>query len=354
MTAMATCWREAVANLLATPYRFALLAVVLATTMSYVGLREAATVHDLAGQAVQLRLDGRGIVVVTGRSSAVPGAACERLSGFRGVRAAGVLHADGQVVVPTNPQSAYDSFTASSGMAHLLTIRATTTPVVVGGAMARELGLADGASLRTAGAVRPVAVLRELGARTELVDRGVVTLVPAASVAGSCYVELESGGADAAATWLPAVLGMPRDQLLVTPLLAGASAEELPGPAPDSLYRDRASRYDWLVLPLVPLMVWLLLTRSRRTELALYSLSGARPAQVALVLWLEWLGVAVVVAVVAVAAVALGAHRDGPAAAAGLRATALSAAVSLAAVLVAAVGTGFRRRGEYDLLRSSR
>ena len=50
----------------------------------------------------------------------------------------------------------------------------------------------------------------------------------------------------------------------------------------------------------------------------------------------------------------MGAHRDGLAGTAGLRAGALSLSVSLACVLVAAVATGFRRRGEFDLLRSSR
>jgi hypothetical protein len=199
-----------------------------------------------------------------------------------------------------------------------------------------------------------VTVLPEAGARSQLVDRAVVTLARAAAVSGSCYVELRSGGVDSAVAWLPAVLRLPRDQLLVTPLVGGASGGDVPGRSPEAAYLGRANRYDWLVLPVVPLMVWLLLTRSRRPELALYSLSGARPGQVALLLWLEWLGIGIVGAAVALAAVVVGAHRDGLAAGAGVRAAGLSIVLSLAAVLVAAVATGSRRRGEFDLLRSSR
>ena len=179
-------------------------------------------------------------------------------------------------------------------MAYLLAVRAATGSTFVGGAMARELGLATGARLDLSGVVRPVIVLPETGARSQLVDRAVVTLAPASSVSGACYVELQSGGVDSAATWLPAELGMSREQLVVTPLLGGTSDTDAPGRSPESDYRDRPNRYDWLVLPLAPLTVWLLLARSRRTELALYSLSAARPAHVALLLWLEMLAVAVV------------------------------------------------------------
>ena len=356
MTGLVTCWREALANLLATPYRFALVAVVLATTVAYAGSREASAVHELDIRAMQLRVAGSDVVVATGRDGGVPAAACERLGSLGGVRSAGALRSDGQVVIPTNPQSTYDTFTASPGMAHVLTVRAATGSVLVGGAMARELGLVSRSGLDLSGVVRRVTVLPETSARSQLVDRGVVTLAPAAaSWSGSCYVELQDGGADSAAAWLPAELAMPRGQLVVSPLLSGGSGAGVPGGAsPENDFRHRADRYDWLLLPLVPLTVWLLLVRSRRTELALYSLSGARPAHVALLLWLEALAVAVVGAVVALAAVAVGAHGDGLAGTAGVRAGALSLCVALGGVLVGAVATGFRRRGEFDLLRSSR
>ncbi len=352
--AVQTCWREAMANLFATPYRFALVGVVLAAALSFVGSREATLVHALAGEAVQQRMDGRDIVVVTGRSAPVAGIACDRLASLGGVRAAGTLRADGQAVVPTNPQSGYDAFVASPGMADVLTVRAGTSGVLVGGAMARELGLVDGAGVLLAGRVRPAVVLPETGARSELVDRGVVTLLPGDEVAGSCFVELTSDDSGSAATWLPSELGVPHDQLVVSPLLAGVSDQALADGSPLTRYQARATGHDWLVLPVVPALVWLLLTRSRRPELALYSLSAARPASIALVLWFEWLGVAVVASVLVVAGVAVAAHGDGVAGAAGLRSVGLCLAVSLTAVLVAGAFTGARRRGEYDLLRSSR
>jgi hypothetical protein len=346
MTAVTTCWREAVANLLATPYRFALVALVLATTASYVGFSRAAAVHDEGVRAVQLRGDGRGVVVVTSRSGAVPAVACDRLAALGGVRAAGTLRQDGQVVVPTNPQSAYDAFTASPGMVHVLTVASATGSVLVGAATARELGLADGALLDLAGGRRQVTVLPERGARSQLVDRAVLTLVPAPFASGACYVELDSGGVDVAGTWLPATLGVPKDQLVLSPLLSGSS--------PEAHAAAASTTFGWLVLPAVPVVVWLLLARSRRPELALYSLSGARPAQVALLLWLELLPVTIVAAVLALAAVVVGAHRDGPAGLAGVRAAGLTLTVACAAVAACALATGFRRRGEYDLLRSSR
>jgi hypothetical protein len=64
--------------------------------------------------------------------------------------------------------------------------------------------------------------------------------------------------------------------------------------------------------------------------------------------------VGVVAACPATAAVALAAHRDGLASGAGVRAAATCLLVSLTAVLISAVSVGFRRRGEFDLLRSSR
>ena len=80
-SAVRACWGEALANLRATPYRFVLVGLVLASALSYVGCREAATVHDLGQRKAELRSGGQGIVVA---STQVPVRGAETTQGLPG------------------------------------------------------------------------------------------------------------------------------------------------------------------------------------------------------------------------------------------------------------------------------
>ena len=149
MRAVRAAWSEAVANVLATPARFVLLATVLAVSVLFVGWREATLVRQLDQDLRDRIRAGEFVSVAVGISDEgepqdISGTACERLAHLGGVVAAGVLRPAGRTTVASHPSGSYQRFEVSPGFLQVVRHQGTPEQALVGSAAATELGLANG------------------------------------------------------------------------------------------------------------------------------------------------------------------------------------------------------------------
>jgi hypothetical protein len=344
---------EAIANVLATPWRFTAVVLALAASLCWPAARQAGVVADAQRAKIARAADGAFVAVVSGQAgAAIDGRSCDALAGVAGIRAAGALtQLPAPAVASTAPDGGYPAWRISPGTVRVLGVTRSGAGVLVGAAAAGELGLADGTRIGLrAPVVQPsagVAVVPARGARTALLDRAVMLVSPAADVQGSCLVEAAGTPVNAAATFLGALLGGQRVD--VRPL---AGEPDLP-PEPRRTYRERADRVAGLVAPASALVLWLVLGRSRRGELALLRILAMPRSIVATQLVAELAICALVALVPVVACVAIAAQGDRVAALAALAGAARGLAVVAALAVPAAVGLGLRRGSELRALRGA-
>lgn len=303
--------REAIRSLTATPRRFALLLAVIAAATSVIAVREARFTDELRTDALARIQAGEFVytanLLAEGRAG-VPGDGCERLANLTGVVAAGVERNSTTLSFDSHPTGGYRSVVVTPGrlsvadQQHITHTESPLTPMLIGSAAATEMGLRGTATVAIEGSVGRATVLEATGARSGTLDRSLVRLDAPSLISGTCYVEFAAATSDEATTILPALLAADVSEGLdVRPLI---SLEAL-GPSPVSRYDDRPDRYLWAVLLAMTFLPVVMVTRTRRNELATYAMFGAAPAWISLVLIIESLLLASVAASVALSLVIL-------------------------------------------------
>ena len=359
MSALRRAGEEAVANVLATPWRFAVVIVVLAATLSWPAYREAGLVRSLQ-QAKRARAhDGafvsvasvRGVPTAAAGYSAVGivGTSCDALNATPGILAAGVLTPAGSAVPRAEPDGGIPLWRVSPGFVHLLGITDRADGVLLGADAADELGTRTGARVAFAtpplGGSAVVTVFARQGARTAVLDRAVLLVEPPATVSGSCLVETAGTTPNSAAEFLGPLLGArPVD---VRPLATPKSA------APDQTYAERSGRAAEFAAPAFAVLVWLLLLRIRRAEITLARIFGASRALVGAQLVAEFAICVVVASVPSAVCVAAGAWGDRVAAMAGTTSLVQGYALAFALAAPGAVVMSVRRGTELRTLRGA-
>jgi len=170
---------------------------------------------------------------------------------------------------------------------------------------------------------------------------------PPAAVAGDCFVESEGISADSVAEFAGALLG--GLDVSVRPL---ASESDL-GPDPQSAYAEQDMPYLALTAPMLAILVWCMLLRARRSEIALARISGASRSAACGYLMVEFAGCCAVATAVVAAAVAAGGWGDRLAAAAGTAAAGQGFAILLAVAVPATFGLTVRNGRELRALRGA-
>ena len=358
MSALRRAGAEAVANVLATPWRFAVVTVVLAATLCWPAYREASLVRSMQQAKRSLATDGAFVSVVTAKgvptstagyaAVGIAGTSCDALNAIPGIVSAGVLAPAGNAVPKAEPDGGIPLWRVSPGFVHLLAVPDRGNSVLLGADAAGELGARTGAVVafanpRLAGSP-VVTVYPRRAARTALLDRAVLFVEPPASISGSCLVDTAGTSPNSAAEFLGALLGVGVD---VRPLTAPGTA------SPDQTYAQRSGRVAELAAPTFAVLVWLLLLRVRRAEIALARIFGAPRPVIGTQLVAEFAICLALAAVPAAACVAAAAWGDRVAGAAGAASLVAGCALALALVVPGAVAMSVRRGSELRALRGA-
>ena len=357
MSALRRAGEEAVANVLATPWRFGVVTVVLAATLCWPAYREAALVRSLQQAKRALAADGAFLSVVTAKgapttvgyaAAGITGTSCDALNSIPGILSAGVLAPAGDAVPRAEPDGRIPLWRISPGFVQLLGLPDRGTSVLLGADAAGELGARTGAILALASPSLPaspvVTVFARQAARTALLDRAVLFVEPPASISGSCLVDTAGTAPNSAAEFLGSLLGTPVD---VRPLATPSTAE------PDQAFAQRSGRAAEFAAPAFAVLVWLLLIRVRRAEIALARIFGAPRPVIGAQLVAEFAICVVLAAVPAAACVAAAGWGDRIAAAAGTASVVAGCALALALAAPGAIAMSVRRGNELHALRGA-
>ena len=350
---------DGLGNLLATPWRFLAVVVLIAVTVGWPAYREANLVRSLQDLKRAQVAEGRFVAVVVpggpaagpGVVRAISGAACDALADYPGIRAAGVASPAGSAVIATAPSGGYALWHVSPGMLRVLGTSSLGERVLVGSVAAQELGLRDGDRIAfrqpASPGSSPVTVVAASGPRTAAVDRAILTVSPPAAVAGDCFVETDGIGANSVAEFAGALLGG-----LDVNVLPLASQNHL-GPDPVSAYASQQMAFLSLTAPLLAILAWCLLLRSRRSEITLARIAGASRTVACAYLMVEFAGCCALATAVVAAAVAAGGWGDGLATSAGIAAATQGYAIMLAAAVPVTFLCTVRKGGELQALRGA-
>lgn len=274
----------------------------------------------VAAEAAYLDAGGDVLVAAHQEDRPVDAAACARLAGVAGVRAA--FAADvvpGAAALVGRPEGRQTLVTATAGVLDLLdrpTLR--PTEVLVAPTIADRWQWSAGTHLQLAtddalarGAPRDVLTVAEvvdLGRIGEAATTGVLLLRAATGPASACYVRVDPPYRDALRAALPAALG----ETAEAPIQV---SDRLPPGAftQDSAraFEERSTRWAGAVAGLVAGLLWALVAWTRRGRAALYASIGVPYAGGVLLRWTEGatvvvLGVVWGTALAVTAAVAVG------------------------------------------------
>ena len=358
MSTLRRAGEEAVANILATPWRFGVVTIALAATLCWPAYREAALVRSLQQAKRSLAADGAFISVVTAKGAptttagyaavGIAGTSCDALNSMPGILSAGVLAPAGSAVPKAEPDGGIPLWRVSPGFVHLLAVPDRGNSVLLGTDAAGELGTRTGAAVAFVNPplaeIPVVTVYPRQAARTALLDRAVLLVEPPASISGSCLVDTAGTTPNSAAEFLGALLGAPVD---VRPLATPSTV------APDQIYAQRTGRVAEFAAPAFAVLVWLLLIRVRRAEIALARIFGAHRAVIGAQLVAEFAICVVLAAVPAAACVAAAGWGHRVAGAAGAASVVAGCALALALAAPGAVAMSVRRGSELRALRGA-
>jgi hypothetical protein len=351
---------ESIASLLATPWRYLPIIVLLAATLGWAGYDSAALTRSLQDSKRMQIADGRFIAVVTvhgtaaaastlGQGGGIPGARCDALATFPGIRQAGLLVPAGTAVLRSEPDGGIPLWTISPGLARLLGMD-SGRDVLVGSEAATELGMRTGSRLSFTYPAYPGSVVVGVYAaqrdRTAALDRAVLVVAPPRALRGACLVEIIGTSPNSAAVFLGALLGV---QVDVRPL---ADVNRL-GADPGYAFAHRTQRLVAPIAPALAVLAWVLLLRTRRSELALQRIFGLPRILLTKALLGEFAICLLVALVPAIACIAGAARHDRIAALAGLAATAQGYAVVVCLAVPATFLLSVRHGGELRALRSA-
>lgn len=352
---------EAVASILATPWRFVAVTAVLAGILCFPAYRDVSLVHSLQSTKQQEIDQGEFVSVVTRHgsptanngfaTSGISGEQCDSLSRDPGIRSSGVLSPAGTAVVASEPDGGIPLWHVSPGFVSLAGGTGAAGDVAVGSEAASELGLTSGSRLSLLNLANAEGIRAEVlpadGPRTAILDRAVLVPQPPARVGGTCFVETIGTPPNSAAEWLGALLD--GTEVDVRPLVA---VGEL-GRDPHAAYESRPDAWLGLVSPVLAVLVWALLLRVRRSEIALARIFGAPRTMVTAQLVIEF-GLCMTVALIpAVSALAGGSWGDQVSAAAGIATLVQGCASAMLLAVPCSFLLSVRRGSELRLLRGA-
>lgn len=327
----------------------ALTVLLMGSTMVLESSNVAALLRDSASRVAQ----GEYVAVVSSAASEptarVKSEACERLGGLPGVRASGSIKRAADLVFSTSPNQRITHFEASPGALQVLGSPPTKAEFVVGGAIAADLGLLTSGTLGISGGeTRKALVLGEPSIRTGLIDYAVMSVTPPSGYTDVCLVEFESTSTVDVTIFISGLLQIPADSAQVKSL---EGIQQL-GPSPAYVYEGNLARLSWLITAPALSILWLILSRSRRSELALYRSFGASPLFLATMGICEQAATLTVAALPCVAAALLVANGEPIALSNAIRVMCLFALVSLGIATLGAF-RHFLHRDRTELLRGS-
>lgn len=303
-------WSETARNMVAAPVRSAALcavAAIIGALVVVVTARESVSIQDR--YYASMDAGAAGFVVSSGNSaSGVDAARCDALSAIPGVRSAGGIVAQTEVVFANRPDSRYLLLSVTQGFVDFmwpasLNPRHATPPgvpivtegdsVLIGSQAALDLGLGPDTTVgyleATAGTSVSTDVFGVLppSLREGVADVRVVSLVAPVGRVQECLVEAYPDTRQAVEElllgWFPVA-----DE----PVTQSFRTEDQLGP-PVSDFDGRVSKLFWLVAFGVDLILVLTMWWARRAEFALYQLLGMNRKGLALALvfealWYVW------------------------------------------------------------------
>jgi hypothetical protein len=279
---------EALANLAARPWTALLaflLTVGLCLAASSAELFEAKSISVTSSRLIA---EGYTTLKVTPAQpdAGIPAASCAALEGQDGVVAAGGVGTPEAVETASNPGDGFAEAPSVGDITAVLTGIAAppsrTTGLVISSDLASELGVAVGSHLDIAGVTAPIGVVAPLGARDEFLGRIVLDPVAPVGQIVACYVQFAPADFDEGVNAVSAVFSSSPNLTYEALVPHGAGTVD-----PASSFADRESQYGWEMAGAVLGLILFLLARQRRHEMAVYLITGATRAEVALLVLIE-------------------------------------------------------------------
>lgn len=140
---------EAGRNLASATTGALVLALLLGACCAGLAITDATSIDQMQRRAAEFSASGASVRILTAQGLVDP-ASCQRLQLVHGVRAAGALRPADPLTLLAAPASSIPSFSVTSGLAHVLGVRAVAqTGVWMSQDLARALGAAMGQRLQT-------------------------------------------------------------------------------------------------------------------------------------------------------------------------------------------------------------
>lgn len=292
---MAWRWRpllaEALANVASAGIRTASIIVITASVFGAVAFLELRTAADLLGFVKALERSGGYVaIVIPAEGSTVEAATCEALNQRSFVVSAGSLRSTELVSFTSAPGVLFQRARVSGGILGVWAPDTYVPPgdggpsLVVGAALAEELGLRAGSYLRPEGdaPARVLAVI-DTEQRNPQSSRWAIDVAPPVGAVEACWVELDRDAYDAGIAALPAMFAGGEEPPIIRPYRR--QDEFTRDPAAE--FQARPQRLGWLAASgLVIATLWLT-TWFRRSELGLYLALGTDRSTVAMMLAAE-------------------------------------------------------------------
>lgn len=272
---------EGVANLRANAFRSLLMAVLCAVGFGGLAFLELRQGMELTDFAREYREGGAYVAIASVPGEGISGTRCESLNGTAGVVAAGAWRGTGQDTFPTAPGVLFQAADVTVGVLKVWDTRhllGAGPGLVVGPAMAQELGLREGL-VADFDAGEPVFVsgVGDFARRNPQAARWALSPVSPEGTFDECWVEFQPGAYDGGREALAARFAEGSADPAVRPYRR--SDEFTRDPAEE--WASRPQKWGWLAVSGALAGFGLVAAWFRRAEAALYLAVGTRRGQLA-------------------------------------------------------------------------
>lgn len=261
---------EALANLRASGVRGALVALGLGGMLGGLVWAELATTSDVKTELQRFEAAGGRVIVVDGPDG-LDAARCEELRQRSWVVAAGGWRRAGQVVAINAPRVFFDRWEVTGDIVRLWDPGFTQPAergLVVGRAVAAELGLRDGSWLWLGDGTGARVAVADPAGRNHFAGRVVFDRVPPTGRLAQCWVEVTGEAFSAALSTLRAHFA-PDEAEARPAVVRGQFASD-----PAGILAARPQRWAWVLVGCVGAAIVGLVALFRRSEAAIYRAFG--------------------------------------------------------------------------------
>jgi hypothetical protein len=340
-------WRSVAAR----PIRFVVLSLLAGLILASATALEAGANQQVVSAQAEAAQAGVGVLVIDNEGGTFDGAGCATLARIQGVAAAGALYEVRASHATLVPSALFQLATVSPGLIHVLDPRfrqASAGSDVLGNDMRSVLGLAVGSRLAVPGDV-PGEVGGVMSDRMRATERGRwvfrVSVRPTDAKIRECWAQVSSNAADGFTQLVPALFP-DVDKLRIRRLSSPTSLQAL-----IVRFDERPTRFAWLAAGGIIGVIALFVPIFRRSEYALYAVSGFRLVELDAIAFAEQCASVLLAAIFGASAGFLAFSLQYQSSAAALRAGGLTLAMSVSlAVGICAVGSLWA--GSIDVARS--